>query len=80
VTFTEHVPFESLQDELENLAGWLLDQVTLPVGTEPERRTFALQVAADPTTTELWLHDMLSAELIVLAVDAFTITIPTIQG
>lgn len=57
VNFTEHAPFESLQVSVENSPELLLDQATLPVGTAPEPTTFALQVTAEPTTTEAWLHD-----------------------
>jgi hypothetical protein len=46
-----------LQVSLENLPELLLDQVTLPVGTELEPRTFALQMVVKPTTTEEWPHD-----------------------
>jgi hypothetical protein len=57
VNFSEQVPLESLQASLENLPGLLLDQVTLPVGKVLEPRTIALQMVAEPTTTEARLHD-----------------------
>jgi hypothetical protein len=65
VNLTEHVPYdlwcERLQDALENEPALLLDQETLPVGTVAEPRTVALQVTAEPTTTEARLHDRATA-------------------
>ena len=61
VNLTEQPPFESVQVSLENLPGLSLDQATAPVGAEPGPWTFALQVVAEPTTTEAWLQDTMRA-------------------
>ena len=50
VYFTKHAPRKSLHDPAENLPGVLPDQVILPVGDEP--LTVALQMMAEPTTTD----------------------------
>lgn len=57
LNFTEQAPIESQQVSLENVPEPLLDQVMLPVGTEPEPWTFALQAVVEPTTTEECEHD-----------------------
>ena len=54
---------ESAQEILEKTPELLLDQVTLPVGAEPEPTTIALQGVAFPTTTEEDEHDTVTLVL-----------------
>jgi hypothetical protein len=68
VNFTEQAPFKSLQVSLENLPELLFNQATLPVGVEPEPLTVALQVTAEPTTTEAGLQVRVVGEALTISV------------
>jgi hypothetical protein len=57
VNVTEQAPLERMHVSLENLPVLLLDQLTLPFGTELGPCTEVLQVVVEPTTRGARLHD-----------------------